>query len=63
MLQYYDMSEAECVSKLLRLEHIGFLELRGDRSECSQIERIAAHNSKRRRIYMYTRKRWYGSVN
>lgn len=27
MLQYYDMTEAECVSKLLRLERIGFLEL------------------------------------
>jgi DNA-binding Xre family transcriptional regulator len=27
MLQYYDMTEAQCVSKLLRLEHIGFLEL------------------------------------
>jgi len=27
MLQYYEMSETECVSKLLRLEHIGFLEL------------------------------------
>jgi DNA-binding Xre family transcriptional regulator len=27
MLQYYEMTEAECVSKLLRLEHIGFLEL------------------------------------
>jgi DNA-binding Xre family transcriptional regulator len=27
MLQYYEMSEAECVSKLLRLERIGFLEL------------------------------------
>ena len=27
MLQYYRMTEAECVSKLLRLEHIGFLEL------------------------------------
>ena len=27
MLSYYDMTEAECVSKLLRLEHIGFLEL------------------------------------
>jgi DNA-binding Xre family transcriptional regulator len=27
ILQYYEMSEAECVSKLLRLEHIGFLEL------------------------------------
>lgn len=27
MLQYYQMTEAECVSKLLRLEHIGFLEL------------------------------------
>ena len=27
MLQYYDMSEAECVSKLLTLERIGFLEL------------------------------------
>jgi len=27
MLGYYEMSEAECVSKLLRLERIGFLEL------------------------------------
>ncbi|MDH4114550.1 MAG: helix-turn-helix transcriptional regulator [Burkholderiaceae bacterium] len=27
MLQYYDLDEAECVSKLLTLEHIGFLEL------------------------------------
>jgi DNA-binding Xre family transcriptional regulator len=27
MLQYYEMSEAECVSKLLALERIGFLEL------------------------------------
>lgn len=27
MLQYYEMSEVECVGKLLRLEHIGFLEL------------------------------------
>lgn len=28
MLRYYEMSEAECLSKLLRLEKIGFLELR-----------------------------------
>lgn len=27
MLQYYKMTEAECISKLARLEHIGFLEL------------------------------------
>jgi DNA-binding Xre family transcriptional regulator len=27
MLQYYEMTEAECLSKLLRLERIGFLEL------------------------------------
>lgn len=27
MLQYYDLSEAECVRKLLRLERIGLLEL------------------------------------
>ena len=27
MLQYYEMTEAQCVSKLLRLERIGFLEL------------------------------------
>jgi DNA-binding Xre family transcriptional regulator len=27
MLSYYQMTQAECVSKLLRLEHIGFLEL------------------------------------
>jgi DNA-binding Xre family transcriptional regulator len=27
MLRYYDMTEAECVSKLLALERIGFLEL------------------------------------
>jgi DNA-binding Xre family transcriptional regulator len=27
ILQYYEMSEAECVSKLLTLEHVGFLEL------------------------------------
>jgi DNA-binding Xre family transcriptional regulator len=27
MLRYYEMSEAECVAKLLRLERIGFLEL------------------------------------
>ena len=27
ILRYYDLSEAECLSKLLRLERIGFLEL------------------------------------
>jgi len=27
MLQYYDISETECLSKLIRLERIGFLEL------------------------------------